>query len=121
MKFIIDAQLPYLLCDLLKSKDFDVIHTLDLPEGNRTTDKEIQHIAMNESRVLITKDKDFMHSFLLQGIPPKLLLVRVGNMRNSMLLSLFRQNIEFVISLLEDADFVEVTNTHIVQHGRTPE
>ncbi len=38
MKFIVDAQLPKSLSDLLNSRGFDSIHTLDLPNKNSTSD-----------------------------------------------------------------------------------
>ena len=65
MKFIVDAQLPKLLSDLLNNRGFDSIHTLDLPNKNSTSDKEITEIAFNEKRIVITKDNDFLESFIL--------------------------------------------------------
>jgi predicted nuclease of predicted toxin-antitoxin system len=38
MKFLVDAQLPYQLVDLLRRAGLDTIHTLDLALGNRTPD-----------------------------------------------------------------------------------
>jgi predicted nuclease of predicted toxin-antitoxin system len=39
MKFLIDAQLPRRLTTQLRQAGFEATHTLDLPEGNRTTDQ----------------------------------------------------------------------------------
>lgn len=36
MKFIVDAQLPYVVAKLIKAKGFDAIHTDDLPNKERT-------------------------------------------------------------------------------------
>ena len=71
MKFIVDAQLPRHLAASLKWRGLDVLHTLDLPLGNRTPDWRINEISMEEQRVVITKDADFVNSFLLSGVPPK--------------------------------------------------
>lgn len=38
MTFLIDAQLPKRLCAWLREAGHDVMHTLDLPLGNRTPD-----------------------------------------------------------------------------------
>ncbi|WP_219921611.1 DUF5615 family PIN-like protein [Rufibacter sp. XAAS-G3-1] len=38
MKFIVDAQLPKSLSDLLRSKGIESVHTLDLPDKNKTKD-----------------------------------------------------------------------------------
>lgn len=59
MKFIVDAQLPKSLSSLLNSLGADAIHTLDLPEQNKTGDHNIIKIAKTEQRVVITKDRDF--------------------------------------------------------------
>jgi len=42
MKFLIDAQLPRQLADLLGEEGHDVLDSLDLPEGNRTSNNRIQ-------------------------------------------------------------------------------
>ena len=41
MKFLIDAQLPRRLAHQLEVAGFETIHTLDLPQGNRTTDRSL--------------------------------------------------------------------------------
>ena len=63
MKFLIDAQLPMRLARLLQIAGYDTVHTLDLPQKNATPDTEINLISIDESRVVITKDRDFMDSF----------------------------------------------------------
>jgi predicted nuclease of predicted toxin-antitoxin system len=41
VNFLVDAQLPRRLALRLRDAQHDVLHTLDLPNGNRTTDAEI--------------------------------------------------------------------------------
>ena len=50
MKFIVDAQLPRHLAASLKWWGHDVLHTLDLPSGNRTPDWRINEISMGATR-----------------------------------------------------------------------
>ncbi len=45
MKFLVDAQLPVRLARFLISAGHDVLHTTDLPDGNRTTDGRIAALA----------------------------------------------------------------------------
>jgi predicted nuclease of predicted toxin-antitoxin system len=75
MKFVIDAQLPSRMAVWLHSAGHDAVHTLDLPEGNRTTDESLADFAEREARVVITKDADFVNSHLLAAKPKKLLLI----------------------------------------------
>ena len=46
MKFMVDAQLPRRLAASLKRWGHDVLHTLDLPSGNRTPDWRINEISI---------------------------------------------------------------------------
>jgi predicted nuclease of predicted toxin-antitoxin system len=63
MKFIVDAQLPKTLAYALREKGFDAIHTSELPDGNDTTDNEINRLSLPEERIVISKDADFYDSF----------------------------------------------------------
>jgi predicted nuclease of predicted toxin-antitoxin system len=85
VKFLVDAQLPRRLVRILAAAGHDVVHTLDLPLGNRTPDAEINRIALAEGRVVVTKDQDFVTSFLLRHEPQKLLLISTGNISNDAL------------------------------------
>lgn len=79
MRFLIDAQLPPSLKLLFIENGYDCIHTLDLKLGNDTSDTIINKISIEEQRILITKDSDFYHSFLIKNEPYKLIIVKLGN------------------------------------------
>lgn len=66
MKFLVDAQLPRQMVAWLFAAGCDAVHTLDLPDGNRTTDERINDIADREERIVVTKDADFVDSHTLQ-------------------------------------------------------
>ncbi|MEH1774010.1 MULTISPECIES: DUF5615 family PIN-like protein [unclassified Nostoc] len=46
-------------------------------------------VSIQQNRILITKDVDFVNSFLTVQQPYKLLLITTGNINNSELESLF--------------------------------
>lgn len=94
MKFILDAHLPKKLSEFLVWKGYDAIHTLDLPNKNRTKDSEINQISLDEQRVLISKDLDFIESLLVSNKPYKLIYLTTGNITNKQLLEIFGKNIE---------------------------
>lgn len=73
MKFLIDAHIPRKLVMFFERAGHDAIHTLDLRTGNRTTDAMICEFTTLEERVVVTKDADFIESFYVQGVPPRLL------------------------------------------------
>jgi predicted nuclease of predicted toxin-antitoxin system len=108
--------LPKSLSDLLKYRGFDSIHTLDLPNKNSTSDKEITEIAINEKRIVITKDNDFLESFLLNSQPEKLIVVRTGNIPNPILLKIFDNNLELIKSMISRSNLIEITRNEIAEH-----
>ena len=116
MKFIVDAQLPKALSDLLKYRNYDSLHTLDLLNQNSTSDKDLTEIAILQERIIITKDSDFLESFLLSSKPKKLIIIRTGNISNKELLSLIDQNLNVIIELISRSNYIEITRTEIVEH-----
>ena len=116
IKFIIYAQLPYILAGILRSKGFDVIHTDDLPNKERTTDNEIRTLAKEESRIVITKDNDFFDSYILSKSPTRLLLISTGNIINKDLFILFEKNLEVIAVYFERYNFLELTNDELYAH-----
>jgi len=115
MKFLVDAQLPRSLASWLNSMGHDASHTLDLPLQNKTSDQQIVEIAEREGRVVITKDHDFVQSFLILG-QPKLLLVSTGNISNLELKNIFHSNLGIISKAFEHHGFVELTNQMLVVH-----
>ncbi len=110
MKFLVDAHLPPSLCRLLAEHGHDVVHTGTLPRQNATADREIRSIAITDSRVLITKDLDFFQDLILKGAPPKLVLVRCGNLRKRELLALFERQLSAIVIGLETNDLIELSS-----------
>ena len=116
MKFLVDAQLPRRIAQWLREAGFDAVHTLDLPEANLTSDSAILRVAEDEQRVVITKDADFVDSFLLVHRPEKLLLISTGNITNIELETLLLPNLDAIVFALGNSDFVELTRTALIVH-----
>jgi predicted nuclease of predicted toxin-antitoxin system len=117
MKFVVDAQLPRRLARELAAFGHDAVHTLDFPAGNRTQDKDIVALAIRENRVVVTKDNDFVTSFLLRGVPPKLLLISTGNISNDALSKLLAANLTALENAFSKHDFVELSALTITVHA----
>lgn len=111
MKFLIDAQLPVRLAHLLSRVGHEALHTTELPHGNRSTDRQIVELADRDDRVVVTKDQDFRDGHLLARSPRRLLVVTTGNITNDALLSLFETHFDAIVSALERADYVELSQT----------
>ncbi len=116
MKFLVDAHLPRRLAYQLHKAGHDAIHTLDLPHKNRTTDAEILDISELERRAVISKDADFVNSFLLTQRPYKLLSVSTGNITNAELESLFARYIDSIVIAFETNYYLELSHAGLIVH-----
>ncbi|MCB0522216.1 MAG: DUF5615 family PIN-like protein [Lewinellaceae bacterium] len=116
MKFIIDAQLPRSLAKYLRLKGHDVVHTIDLPNGNLTEDFEVIKISMQDQRIVISKDSDFYDYYVLHQEPWKLLNLTTGNIVNKDLFALFDRNYAQLLALLNQYKVVEMNNFYITVH-----
>jgi predicted nuclease of predicted toxin-antitoxin system len=107
---------PVRLAYRLFESGYEAIHTADLPDKNRTTDKDINELSVRGKYVVITKDADFVDSFTLQRKPYKLFLVSTGNIRNTELESLVLKNIDIIEKLFQSHDFIEINRKMVIVH-----
>jgi predicted nuclease of predicted toxin-antitoxin system len=87
VKFLVDANLPRRLAHWLNAHGHEAIHTLDLPKGSDTDDREIIRFANDEQRIIVTRDGDFQLAFEMRKGPPGLVLISIGNCTNAELLA----------------------------------
>jgi predicted nuclease of predicted toxin-antitoxin system len=108
MRYLVDAQLPRRMIDWFQSANCDAVHTLDLPDKNRTSDADVTAIADKEQRVVVTKDADFVSSHLLRGEPAKLLLISTGNITNHELEALITPQMPVLVREFSTHSFIEL-------------
>ncbi len=86
-KFIIDANLPSFL-HLWNSEKF--IHVFNIKDTME--DEEIWEYAKENKLTIITKDSDFSSMLLLKEPPPKVIHLKIGNMKMKNLYEFLNQN-----------------------------
>jgi len=116
MNFLTDANLSNRLVDIFRAHGHQAVHTLDLPDGNVTTDLVILQYADEQNCIIVTKDSDFAASFWLKNRPDRLLLFSTGNINNKELETLLISNFDQIISDLTDNRFIELTYEHVIVH-----
>jgi predicted nuclease of predicted toxin-antitoxin system len=84
MKLLLDANLSWRLTSVLTEHFGECIHVnkTDLPKPAKDT--EIWNYAAANGYSIITQDADFLNLFETKGFPPKIILLRVGNMNKKM-------------------------------------
>jgi len=116
MRFLVDAQVSPLLCEILRQKSHDAKHVKEISEGTLTPDSVIIALADQENRIIITKDLDFYNAYAVNNKPLKLLLITTGNTKNKQLFNLFRSNLTLIESLFETYNVVELSNNGVIAH-----
>lgn len=119
MRFLVDAQLPARLARFLSKVGHEVVHTSDLPDGNRTPDQGIIEFADGQGRIVVTKDRDFRDGHLLARSPQRLLVVATGNIINAALLTLFEAHLDAIIDAFGESDFLELRADVLIVHQRS--
>lgn len=117
MNFLVDAHLPRRVAHAFKEAGHDAIHTLDLPNQNRTSDPDINAVSVAEQRVVVTKDADFVNSFWLSQLPWKLLLISTGNITNKELDALLLPQLPAIVEAFETHRFLELSREALIIHA----
>ena len=103
---LIDENLPASLANLLP---LACSHATDI--GQQSSDSELWMHARQHDWTILTRDTDFFDRIMLEGSPPKVIWVRLGNIRKADLESLLLRLWPAICNLLTDADLVEVHPT----------
>ena len=115
IKFIVDTQLPPRLAHYITSLGYQTTHTTFYENGHLLDDKTIIIIAKEEDRTIITKDSDFLDNYVINGSPPKVLVLEFGNISNKDLLKLFENYFdEVIISFEQGNDIVLFRRNEII-------
>jgi predicted nuclease of predicted toxin-antitoxin system len=117
MELLVDAQLPQRMTDWFRAHGCKAVHTLSLPDGNRTSDSTISNIADANNAILVTKDSDFVDSHLLRNTPRKLILISTGNISNRELEEVLRRLIPQVLLEMRVSNFIEIGQDGITSRG----
>lgn len=79
-------------------------------------DAEITRVADHDGRVVVTKDRDFLDSHLLNGAPQRFLLITTGNIRNDELIALVGAVEPLIVGAFERSVLMEVSRDAVIIH-----
>ncbi len=116
MNFLIDAQLPHRLVHLFQTAGHEAIHVSTFAAGNRTRDSFINQYSFDHECVVVTKDSDFVNSFLISQRPYKLLLITTGNITNEQLASILMRSMSEITANFSTFSFIEINREAFIVH-----
>ena len=79
MKLLLDANISWRLSALLSEHFGECIHVNQTELPKPAKDTEIWNYAAANEYMIVTQDSDFLNLFETRGYPPKIVLLRVGN------------------------------------------
>ncbi len=107
MRFLLDENLPHQLGQVL---GIDWLHATRV--SSRATDTELWNYAREHQLVLLTKDTDFFDRLLLLGPPPKVVWIRLGNLRKQEMLDTLALRWPDITRLIANHDLVQIHPSH---------
>jgi len=106
--FLVDANLPPALAELLRKQGFSATHVSDHFAADRD-DREIWALAMQLHCTLVTKDADFADMVRTSDTGPAVVWLRLGNTRKGALSARVSAILPEIISALDSGErLVEV-------------
>jgi predicted nuclease of predicted toxin-antitoxin system len=105
VKLLIDNQLPEALAAFLTENGIEARHVRRLGLG-AVEDERIWQYAKVEGFVIVTMDEDFQNLSARFGPPPRVVWVRLGNVRRPALLAVFRAVLPELLTALDSSTAV---------------
>lgn len=106
--FLVDVNLPKKF-SFFNYPNFE--HVVDLDPI--MTDRNIWDYAINENKVILTKDTDFYEMSMTSEYKPKIIFFQFGNITLKELHNFFEINWNSILAHLDDADFIVVNKEKI--------
>ncbi len=107
-KFLIDVNLPYRFA---RWSGEQFVHQIEI--NPTATDEAIWEFACESELTAVTKDSDFSHRMMLSEPPPKVIHVRLGNMKMKDFFAAVNAAWDDVVSLSEDHKLVNLFQDRI--------
>lgn len=103
MKLLLDHNLSPRLVAKLTAAFPDTIHVRDV-DLEAASDKAVWDFALGNDCVIVSKDSDFHQLAFLQGPPPKVIWIRLGNCSTSEIEALLLQSAEQIRAFILDEE-----------------
>ncbi|MEI6817725.1 MAG: DUF5615 family PIN-like protein [Bacteroidota bacterium] len=102
-KFLVDVNLPYYFS--LWNHD-EYVHQMDL--GDDWDDERIWNYAKANNLTIISKDSDFSTRIMFREPPPKVIHIRIGNLKMNDFFNVMTKVWEDVLSLNNECKLINV-------------
>lgn len=117
VRVLCDVHIALKVVRFFQKKNIEAIHVNELPDSFYTSDKDICKFSDQNDYVVVTKDSDFLDSYLVRQTPMKLIKVNLGNISTPELIAIFEQHCDFFTTYFEKGSgCIEVSKNSIFVH-----
>jgi len=111
MKLLLDANISWRLCSWLSENFGECVHINKTNLSYPAKDSEIWQFAKEFEYTILTQDSDFLNFLEMKGYPPKLILVKTGNINKEQLKAILFQAKQSIIELHDNDEYglLEIT------------
>lgn len=104
MSLLLDQNISFRVFKFLEKLDFDVVHVSQVGLNN-TTDYEIWNFAKTKNLIIVSYDNDFLDLSLFRGFPPKVIIIKSGNLTKEKFIKLFKAQQQKIEAFIKQNDF----------------
>ena len=104
MKLLFDQNLSFRIIKNLLELNIDCLHVSTCGLSN-CNDIEIWKFAKNNFYTIVTCDSDFYDLSVINGHPPKIIWLRVGNISKNVIVQLIKNNSELINNFIHNEEF----------------
>ena len=114
MKFLIDENLSPALADLFNTEGLTAYHInqFKAEKKERIRDDQLRRLSLYHEYIIVTRDDDFVSSFVSRKVPEKMIFVFDLDSR-PVLIERFRQVVPELPGLMQRYDFLEINPREI--------
>ena len=117
MKVLCDVHIALKVVRFFQSKNVNALHVNDLPDSYYSSDKDICKFADKSDYVVVTKDSDFLDTYLVHRTPKSLIKINLGNISTPELIAIFERHLDFFTTYFEKGSgCIEISKHHIFVH-----
>ena len=110
MKLLFDENLSPKMVMVLADVFPDSVHVDRIGLGG-SPDDDVWRYAKENGFMIVSKDSDFYEKSILDGHPPKVILIKRGNCNNRQIQLILRNKIELITEFYQndDVSFIRIT------------
>ena len=105
MKLLLDANISWRLCSFIEENFSECIHINKTSLSQPAKDHEIWLFAKKQGYTIITQDSDFLNLLEVKGYPPKVILIKTGNVSRIQMQAILLQARSSVIEFCNNDDY----------------